>query len=155
MYGNGTKKYYGQNPQNGTNIYVSFAKKPEKASLKVFDVAGTLIRELPVKSEVGMQRINWNLTRASAQNLVGAIRGNVDPEQIGRRGGLFGASIAPGQYKLVLAADGKEYVHTLSVEADPVIGSRQIAAGGEDDEKTKDGDDDDEEERHEKSANRK
>jgi photosystem II stability/assembly factor-like uncharacterized protein len=150
MYGNGTKKYYGQNPQNGTNIYVSFAKKPEKASLKVFDVAGTLVRELSVKSEVGLQRINWNLTRASAQNLVGAIRGNVDPEQIGRRGGLFGASVAPGQYKLVLAVDGKEYIHTLSVEADPVIGSRQIAAGGDEDEKSKDGDDEEEEERREK-----
>jgi hypothetical protein len=103
-----------------------------------------------VKSEVGLQRINWNLTRASAQNLVGAIRGNVDPEQIGRRGGLFGASVAPGQYKLVLAVDGKEYIHTLSVEADPVIGSRQIAAGGDEDEKSKDGDDEEEEERREK-----
>lgn len=146
MYGNGSKKYYGQNPPAGTNIYVSFAKKPEKASLKVYDVSGQLIRELAVKSEVGLQRINWNLTRPSAQRVIGAIGGTVDPEQAMRRpGGLFGTSVPPGQYRVVLAADGKEFVQALSIEADPVTGSRQIAAGGGEDED--DGDDEEEQER--------
>jgi hypothetical protein len=151
MYGNGSKKYYGQNPPAGTNIYLSFAKKPEKASLKVYDVAGQLVRELSIKSEVGFQRVNWNLTKASAQPIIGAIRGNVDPEQIMRRpGGFFGQAVQPGQYRLVLAVDGKEYVQTLSVEADPVTGNRQIVASGGDDD-DKDGDD---EEEHEKERER-
>jgi photosystem II stability/assembly factor-like uncharacterized protein len=155
MYGNGSKKFYGQNPPAGTNVYLSFAKKPEKASLKVFDVAGQLVRELAIKSDVGFQRVNWNLTRASAQPIIGAIRGTVDPEQAMRRpGGMFGASVAPGQYRLVLNVDGKEYVQTISVEADPITGSRQIAAGGDEDE-GKDGDDDEEqEEKREKERER-
>jgi hypothetical protein len=80
---------------------------------------------------------------------MGALAGNVDPEQLMRRGGggLFGAPVAPGQYRIVLNVDGKEQTVQLLVEPDPVTGTRQIAAGGEPDD---DIDDDEEEEEHER-----
>jgi hypothetical protein len=66
---------------------------------------------------------------------MGALGGAVDPAQAMRRpGGLFGAAVDPGHYRVVLAADGKEFVQPIAVEADPVTGSRQIAAGGPEDE---------------------
>ena len=123
-------------------------------SLKVFDVAGQLVRELPVRSEVGLQRVNWNLGRAGAGSrgggggrggagggrgggggggAPGGAGGIVDDlETLMRRGGLLGGAILPGTYRVVLNVDGKEHVQPLRIEPDPTQGTGAIAIGGGD-----------------------
>jgi S1-C subfamily serine protease/photosystem II stability/assembly factor-like uncharacterized protein len=134
----GSKKYMGQNPLPGTGIYYSITGKPEKASLKILDYAGQVVRELPVKKEPGLHKAQWDLSRPSVRGIMGAQAGNVLPEELLRRpGGLFGQAVPPGTYRVVLNVDGKEISQPVVVEADPntVIGA--IAVGGDDDDEEK------------------
>lgn len=130
--GNGSKKFFGRNPENGAAIYYSLGKKPEKVSLKVLDYSGQTVRELTTKSEPGLHRVLWNLTRAQARS-----GGQGNPEQGGRRGGGFGFGggqpVPPGQYRVVLNVDGKEYSQGIRVEADPSGVQNGIAVDGDDD----------------------
>jgi hypothetical protein len=128
----------GQNPLPGTGIYYSITGKPEKASLKILDYAGQVVRELPVKKEPGLHKAQWDLSRPSVRGIMGAQAGNVLPEELLRRpGGLFGQAVPPGTYRVVLNVDGKEISQPVVVEADPntVIGA--IAVGGDDDDEEK------------------
>jgi hypothetical protein len=128
--GNGSKKFAGQNPPDGAAVYYSLTQKADKASLKVLDYAGKLVRELPVQTEPGLHRAQWNLTRPAARTFIAAVTGQIDPEQAFRgRGGLFGTPVNPGNYRVVLTVDGKEYAQGLRVEADPTLNGTAVAAG--------------------------
>jgi hypothetical protein len=134
VYGNGSKKFFGQNPPTGAAIYYSLNKKPEKASLRVVDYAGQTVRELAVEAKPGLHKVVWNLTRPSARPLFAAVMGTEEPEQALRRpGGLFGQPVNPGMYRVVLSVDGKDYTQGLRVEADPNAATNAIAAGDGDD----------------------
>jgi len=128
MYGAGSKKFFGQNPANGANIYYSLTKKAEKLSLKVIDYNGQTIRELAAKNEPGLHRVNWNLMRPSLQGAMALTAGTALPEEMLRRGNVFGQSVAPGTYRVVLNADGKELSQPLRVEPDPNASNGAIAA---------------------------
>ncbi|HEY1380326.1 MAG TPA: PDZ domain-containing protein, partial [Gemmataceae bacterium] len=132
MYGNGSKKFFGQNPPRGAAIYYSLTKKPEKIGLKVVDYAGQTVRELAVKSDPGLHKVQWDLRRPSTRTIRDLIGGQADPEQVVRRGGLFTTDVPPGQYRLVLTVDGKEQTQPLRIEADPTGVSNAIAADGDD-----------------------
>jgi len=132
----GSKKYFGTNPLPGTGIYYAINGTPEKVSLKVVDYAGQTVRELAVKKEPGLHKVQWDLSRPSARNIMGMQAGNVLPEEVMRRGNLFSQSVAPGTYRVVLNVDGKEMGQPLIVEADPnaVIGAIAVGGDGDDDE---------------------
>jgi S1-C subfamily serine protease/photosystem II stability/assembly factor-like uncharacterized protein len=130
----GAKKFYGTNPPDGAAIYYSFATKPEKATLRVYDYAGQMVRELPVKKEVGLFKAQWDLTRPSLQSAFNLSAGTELPETVIRRpGGVFAIPVPPGSYRVVLAADGKELSQPLRIEADPNASANGIAAGGGED----------------------
>jgi hypothetical protein len=131
--GGGSKKFFGQNPPRGAAVYYSLGKKAEKVSLKVMDYAGQTVRELTTKSEPGLHRVVWDLRRPSGRTMRDLIGGQADPEQALRRG-LFTADVPPGQYRVVLTVDGKEFSSGLRIEADPTGASSAIAADGDDDE---------------------
>ncbi len=131
--GNGSKKFFGQNPPRGAAVYYSLNKKPEKIGLKVVDYAGQTVRDLAVKADPGLHKAQWDLRRPSTRTIRDLIGGQADPEQVMRRGGLFTTDVPPGQYRVVLTVDGKEYSQGLRVEADPTGVSNAIAAGDGDD----------------------
>src|SRR5205823_5563720 len=98
----GAKKYFGSNPPDGVTIFYTLNGKPEKASLKVLDYAGQTVRDLQVRREPGLQKVQWDLTRPSLQTAFNLQAGRELPEEAIRRpGGLFGRSVAPGVYRLV------------------------------------------------------
>jgi photosystem II stability/assembly factor-like uncharacterized protein len=131
--GSGSKKFVGQNPPPGTAIYYSLGKKADKVTLKVLDYAGQTVRDLTTKADPGLHKVMWDLRRPSGRTIQGVLGGQTDPEQAMRRG-LFTASVPPGQYRVVLTVDGKEYSQGLRVEADPSGASNGIAAEPDDDE---------------------
>jgi photosystem II stability/assembly factor-like uncharacterized protein len=131
--GNGSKKFFGQNPPRGTPIYYSLGKKTEKISLKVMDYAGQLVRELNTDGAPGLHRVVWDLRRPSARSLRDLFGGQADPEQVMRRG-LFSQEVPAGQYRVVLNVDGKEYSQGLRIEADPTGAGAAIAAEPDEDE---------------------
>jgi photosystem II stability/assembly factor-like uncharacterized protein len=132
--GGGSKKFYGRNPDRGTAIYYSLGKKADKVSLKVVDYAGQTVRDLTTKADPGLHRVVWDLRRPSPQTMRNLLAGAGDPEMAIRRG-LFTADVPPGQYRVVLNVDGKEFSQGLRVEADPTGATNGIAVGdGDDDE---------------------
>jgi photosystem II stability/assembly factor-like uncharacterized protein len=97
IYGTGARRFTGENPQRGAEIYYHLLKKADKLSLKILDHNGKEVRDLGAKNEPGLHKANWNLTR-------------------------FASGIVPaGIYRVVLTVDGKEFSRDLRVEPDPAV----------------------------------
>jgi photosystem II stability/assembly factor-like uncharacterized protein len=125
MYGNGSRRFYGENPPLGAPIWYSLAQKAEKVSLKVVDFAGKTIQELEAKKEPGLHHVVWNLTRQQTRE---------DREPMGGRrsqGFQRGVPVAPGMYRVVLTVDGQDYAQALRVEADAAQAPVLITPDGE------------------------
>ncbi len=112
LYGDGSRRFVGENPPRGAQIYYSLGKKADKVSLKVLDYTGATIRTLEVKSSPGLHVSRWDLGRTGG-GLVGMAL-----EALGQRAPAEGPA-APGMYRVVLTVDGKEYTRPLQVRADP------------------------------------
>ncbi len=125
--GGTNRKFEGQNPPRGASVYYYLGEKAEKASLKVFDFDGTMVRELTVSKEPGMHRSSWDLLGL----LPPAVPGAPAPAPRSTLGGLMGGfrrgggggprmgQVATGSYKVVLSIDGKDFNQGLRLDADP------------------------------------
>ncbi len=103
-YGVGSRKFVGENPAPGAQVYYSLTKKAEKISLKVLDYAGNTVVAFPdVKAEPGLHRVGWNLARG-------------------------GGRVAAGTYRVLLLVDGEDQGQPLRVEDDPNVPGPLIAA---------------------------
>ncbi len=138
-YGIGARKYFGENPPPGAAIYYSLAKKPQKVSLKVMDYTGATVRDIDIKSEVGLNKVSWDMLRTAPVRP--PVAGEPPPRRrpqflsdsflmaagpsllvvpLGRRpGGPNMAYVPPGMYRVVLTVDGKEYAQGIRIEGDP------------------------------------
>ncbi len=102
--GQTNRRFTGENPPFGATIWYSLGKKASKASLKVLDIEGQLVRELSAETKPGLHKTVWDLTHAPAR------RGrNQQSPQTSR-------PVAPGNYLIVLTVDGNEYKQALRVE---------------------------------------
>jgi hypothetical protein len=147
------RRFNGQNPTLGAQIYYSLPKSAEKVSLKILDIAGNTLRELPGGKNAGLNRITWDLrpiarssapttqpnrmptTRRSTTRPVGFAPRTTAERPSGESGGgppqqRFGGlpPVPPGAYRLVLNVDGKEFSQTLKVDADPVVADSTMAS---------------------------
>src|SRR5262249_45129015 len=142
-HGGTTRRFVGQNPPPGAQLYYSLAKKADKVGLKVVDIEGKTVRELRASAEPGLHRVTWALPQGGG----GARRGRggaqppaatgqppggetEQPRGPGGPGGFGGRPVAPGTYKVVLTVDGKELTQAVRVEADPSVRRSPTAAGG-------------------------
>jgi photosystem II stability/assembly factor-like uncharacterized protein len=148
IYGSGAKGFRGEDPPRGAQVVYSLGKKAEKASLKVMDVTGKILRELPnVKTEPGLYVASWDLLIQPPGQGQGQGQGQGRGQgQRGGGGGGGGAAAAqgegpvlvavggpgrsalPGTYRVVLTVDGQEFTQPLRVEADPSLPAGTIAA---------------------------
>ncbi len=103
IYGMGSRHFIGQDPPRGAQIYYSLAKKADKVSLKIADITGKVIKELPGKTDAGLNRVSWELTG-----------------KLGRSGE---SPVTPGVYRVLLTVDGVELTQTVRVEPDPTVPS--------------------------------
>lgn len=87
----GDKLFVARNTQPGTKIFYHLAKKPGTVKLKVTSADGARSVELTPTSEVGLNVVTWN-------------------------GRVEGRTVIPGDYRVVLTVDGKEYVSSVRVE---------------------------------------
>ncbi len=155
----GHKRYVGENPPDGAAIFYMLASEAKEVSLKVIDGEGKTVRDLRAVREPGLHKVVWDLRRGGGTG--GGASGGQRTQGSGRGGGaqsqsaaasrspdealaaadpttqavqqLFGAArTPPGNYRVVLAVDGKELTQTLSVEADPQL-QGAIIADDEDD----------------------
>jgi hypothetical protein len=116
--GTTNRKFSAQNPPRGAVIYYAFSTKPTKAGMKIYDYSGETVYTVSLPTDPGLHKLTWPLSRPRPQATGPGGRGG------GGGGGLGGffrqmALAAPGTYKVVLSADGQDYVQSLRVEADP------------------------------------
>ena len=127
--GRTNRRYIGENPPAGAPLYYSLGKQASKASLKVLDVDGRLVRELQASTEPGLHKAVWNLTQVPERRSGGGNRpGRDSPQQPGR-------PVTPGTYLVVLTVDGSEHKQILRVEGDPTVPNAVLTEEDEDDEK--------------------
>jgi photosystem II stability/assembly factor-like uncharacterized protein len=175
------RHFTGENPPQGATLWYSLDKKAEKASVKIIDIEGKTVRELPADTSPGLHKVSWNLASAPPRQIAagggepGGQRrqragtgGGAAPAQrpgtpegaapaqrpggeegaAGGAGGGFGGGgfgggrggfggqggrpVAPGAYKIVLSVDGKEYVQSIRVLADPAAPADVLAEEQED-----------------------
>jgi hypothetical protein len=139
--------YTGQNPPRGAAIDYVLAKKAEKVSLVVKDVAGRTIRELQPSTDAGYHRVAWQFDLVRRGPGGG---GGGGPPGGQRKGPNPGAAPAeppslnplnrpntgrgaaePGEYRVVLTVDGTDYAQTLTIEQDPNAPRAAISAENE------------------------
>src|SRR5205807_2426516 len=113
MFRTGTRHFVGQNPPRNASFDFTLAKKADKLSLKIFDLHGNLVRDLDVakEKEPGIHRIAWDL-----------IAGGAPKEDKKPPFTPYGQPVKPGNYRVMLNADGVEHARILTVEADPRSG---------------------------------
>jgi photosystem II stability/assembly factor-like uncharacterized protein len=124
LYGHGSRRFAGQNPPPGAQVYYALGKKATKVTLKVVDYAGQTVKELSASVEPGLHHAAWDLTRNVTRR--GPVTADLSAEPAGpaRRGPrvLQGIQAAPpGMYRVVLTVDGKEFAQPLRVESDPTL----------------------------------
>jgi photosystem II stability/assembly factor-like uncharacterized protein len=122
----GHRRFNGENPASEAVINIALRKKAEKVSLKILDVEGKTVRELTVPKEAGLHRVTWDRRRAAnpVAGVVGALaggpqRGQGGAGRAGRGRGQFGSFVEPGDFRVLLAVDGKDYSSVLRIEPDP------------------------------------
>ncbi len=102
--GQTNRRFSGENPPFGTTIWYSLGKKASKASLKVLDIQGQLVRELSSETQPGLHKVVWDLRHAPVR------RGR------GQQSEQESRIVTPGSYLIVLTVDGHEYQQALRVE---------------------------------------
>ncbi|HEX5053961.1 MAG TPA: PDZ domain-containing protein [Planctomycetota bacterium] len=84
--GSGAQHFVGANPGRGAVITYSLTKAAEKASIRILDYTGSVVRELEAKNEPGLHQVNWDLTARAPQPAARGGRGAGGP------GGPVGAA---------------------------------------------------------------
>ncbi len=129
-YGNGSKRFMGQNASPGAHIFYSLTDRPAKINLKIVDISGKTLRELQARQSVGLNRVTWDLSGSTSPPNPQVAQSESErgqAERSGRRGGLgamlgFGPGGPPvpaGVYRVVLTVDGQELSQSVRVQDDP------------------------------------
>ena len=122
------RRFIGQNPLPGAQLFYSLNGRARDVSLKITDAAGKTIRELEASADAGLHHVGWDLRRPAPQRRAGGQRGRGGFGSGGRRfGGRRGPAVAPGTYRVVLTVDDKEFVQELVVAPDPEFPNSQFA----------------------------
>jgi hypothetical protein len=109
MYGAGSRRYVGENPPFGAQIFYSLTAPAKKARIKIQDFAGRTVRELDAGTEAGLHRVEWNLMMDEQPTLLSMVAG----------GERRNVPAPPGMYTVVLAVDDDQYKQSLKIEPDP------------------------------------
>ncbi|HEV8598081.1 MAG TPA: hypothetical protein VGQ69_01830 [Gemmatimonadales bacterium] len=118
----------GQNPPYGAGINYWLKEAPQAApSLAIQDAAGKTIRTLRGSSNVGLNRVTWDLRNEPTKSPRIRTKPLYNEEfQLGADGtrdapgfGAFSVRMPPGRYTVQLTVDGQTYSQQLEVRKDP------------------------------------
>ncbi|MCI0379583.1 MAG: PDZ domain-containing protein [Gemmataceae bacterium] len=147
-HGKTNRRYVGENPKSGANIYFSVAQPAQKASLTVRDVDGKVVATLTAPTKAGLHKINWNLVMGDQTGGGKGFGGKgfggkgFGGKEGGEKGGAKGAGgkgfggkggqpttaggqptaprqVPSGDYRVVLTIDGVELSQSFRIEGDP------------------------------------
>jgi hypothetical protein len=116
----GTRKFVGENPPGGAAIYYSLGRDAGAVELRITDIEGREMLEVPCETKAGLYRVPWDLRRASPPqppSVTTASQGQGRGQRVRRGGG----SVPRGEYLVTLTVDDKEFKQVLRVEDDPDV----------------------------------
>ena len=99
------------------------------------DIEGKVVAQLAASTSAGLHKVNWMLTSGDLRETgrqPGRQPGGQRP-RTGRGGGggaggpQGGRLVANGTYRVVLTVDGKEFIQSVRIEADPNATTPSIA----------------------------
>lgn len=130
--GRTNRRYVAENPERGAQLWYSLPKDAKKVQLRVENVKGELISELPGEPKAGLHRVEWNLTQTARQGRGGRGQGRGGrggpPAGFRGFGGGGGRPVPNGPYKVTLKVDDKDIAsHVVQVEQDPTLPADAIA----------------------------
>ncbi|MFH0946349.1 MAG: PDZ domain-containing protein [Planctomycetota bacterium] len=103
------RRFEGENPKEGAELFYSFAKEQNGATLKVENALGETLREFDVDRAAGLHSVRWDL------------RGS------GSSGSNWRAPrVEPGTYQVVLTVGKHRVIQPLLVLADPDLPGVQL-----------------------------
>jgi hypothetical protein len=97
----GTRRFVGDNPDNGTRIAYSLGKNAQNVTLNLYDLRGDLVKTFETSTRKGFYQIDWNLSRDNSP------------------GGRRSRAVPNGSYLLVLKVDGERKEKIVEVRPDP------------------------------------
>lgn len=59
--GGASRRFVGQNPAAGASIYYTLPQKAKEVMVRIADVKGEVVRELPGSNRAGIQQVRWDL----------------------------------------------------------------------------------------------
>jgi S1-C subfamily serine protease/photosystem II stability/assembly factor-like uncharacterized protein len=65
--GRTNRRFVGQNPAPGAQIYYSLPVAAEKVTIKIVDISGETLREIPGAKDPGLHKVRWDLRGAARQ----------------------------------------------------------------------------------------
>jgi hypothetical protein len=114
----GTRKFVGENPPDDAAIYYSLGRDAGAVELRITDVEGRELLEVPCEAKAGMHRVPWDLRRAAPAQPPSAATSQSGQGR-GQRFRRGGGSVPAGKYLVTLTVDDKEFKQVLTVEDDP------------------------------------
>lgn len=99
--GGTNRRFVGQNPDMGANIFYALNEPAQNVAIKVIDVAGKTVREFRGQKVPGLHHVNWTLTRSTPA--AGPARGTSGPGS----GAPATGELAPGRTGEAKAKESK------------------------------------------------
>ncbi len=128
-HGKTNRRFVGQNPPPGAQIYYSLTDKADKVTLQVLDIDGKTLVKLPGSTAPGLHKVAWNTMQGGVGGGKFGMGGGMGG--MGGKGGKGGGgqgfqgpqAVPPGVYKVVLEVEGAGFgvntFQTLRIEGDP------------------------------------
>ena len=101
--GGTNRRFEGENPPYGAQLFYSLAAKARRARISVLDAMGETIWSQDAALEPGLHRVEWNLTRATGE------------ESSRRRRYGRGRGVEPGKYVIKLDVDNLSMTQPLEI----------------------------------------
>jgi hypothetical protein len=111
----GTRRFVGENPPDGAQIYYSLGSRVRDVKLSILGVGGQTVYtfgEDDVDRKSGLHGVTWNLRLAPSPE-------EQQSQGQGRRRFRGGRSVPDGTYQVVLEANGRRFTQPLVIVGDP------------------------------------
>jgi photosystem II stability/assembly factor-like uncharacterized protein len=114
--GKTTRRFVGQNPPMGPQLFYSLAEEAKKVSFKVLDIEGKTLSQWNGSAKPGLHKTTWDMTRPNDE-----VKKDEEKKVAkGKKGGQQGRRFAPpAEYRVVMTVDGVEQSQILRLEGDP------------------------------------
>lgn len=117
----GQGAYAGRNPPDGAIITYYLKNGSPAARVIIANSRGDTVRVLPVSSEPGIHRLNWDLRHEPPAARGTAAEGTAGATSLPRSVGPRGPWVSPGVYTVTLDAGSARASATVTVRGDPLM----------------------------------